>query len=432
MQKVAAPETTYLSLSATLARVDYGGSTTLSGELSTGAGPIAGATLELTSSADGTSWSGPVAVATDAAGRFAAQVTPDEDHSRTLYRVTFAGTDTLAPADAQVAVDSRPDLTAPLVPLNVGRTSGFAASGTLRPRQTPGQALISLACYRREGGLWVLRQTTHATVTDNTDDSGYAATLSMPTAGRWRLRAVFAQGTAAETWSPWSRDVTVGAARDAPIWDRDGVSTIPERMVSRLDARQLIVTTGRSLGSRDGTLRLFDYRDGDWVRTLTVRTRLGARGLIDGLLRRAGSLTTPTGIWRLPSFAFGTHENAPAGVRTAYRHITRHSWWSSERNATYNTWVETTRAVYGEHLADYPVEYEFALSTGYNALPNACVYGRGAGIFVHVFGRAYTAGCVSVSRADMIFLLRWLDPAKRAACAIGTTRSGTRSCISAY
>jgi hypothetical protein len=32
----------------------------------------------------------------------------------------------------------------------------------------------------------------------------------------------------------------------------------------------------------------------------------------------------------------------------------------------------------------------------------------------------------------MIFLLRWLDPAKRAACAIGTTRGGTRSCISAY
>ena len=116
----------------------------------------------------------------------------------------------------------------------------------------------------------------------------------------------------------------------------------------------------------------------------------------------------------------------------AFRHITRRSWWSSESNSTYNDWVETSRTVYGEHLADYPREYEFAFSSGYNAHPNPSVYGRGAGIFVHVFGRAYTAGCVSVSRSDMLRLIRSLDPAKRPACAIGTTRSGKRSCIVAY
>jgi hypothetical protein len=32
----------------------------------------------------------------------------------------------------------------------------------------------------------------------------------------------------------------------------------------------------------------------------------------------------------------------------------------------------------------------------------------------------------------MILLLRALDPAKRPACAVGTTRAGTRSCIFAY
>jgi L,D-peptidoglycan transpeptidase YkuD (ErfK/YbiS/YcfS/YnhG family) len=226
--------------------------------------------------------------------------------------------------------------------------------------------------------------------------------------------------------------MTVTAVPDAPIWNRDGVTTIPERMVSRLNARQLIVVTGRALGSRDGTLRLFDYRDGDWVQKLAVRSRFGARGLIDGLVRRAGSRTTPTGIWHLPGFVFGTHPKPPGRVRMAYRRITRHSWWSAERNATYNTWVETARTVYGEHLADVPVQYEFAFSTGYNARPNPCVYGRGTAIFVHVFDPAYTSGCVSVSRAHMILLLRLLDRAKRPACAIGTTQGGTRSCIFAY
>lgn len=428
----ASQEATELSLSAAPAQVDYGGSTTLSGRLTTASGPIAGVTLDLTSSTDGTTWSEPAGVATDAAGQFALQVTPDVDHSRTLYRITFAGSVVLAPAEAQVAVDSRVDLSAPAVPLSVGRTSAFAVSGGLRPKQTPGQGPLSLACYRLQEGLWVLRQTVDVVVTDQVDISGYAATLSMPAAGTWRLRAVNAYGTRTETWSPWSRRVRVGAGPDAPIWNRDGVTTIPERMASRLGARQLVVTTGRSLRSRDGTLRLFDYRDGDWVQVLAVRTRLGTRGLIDGLRRRAGSRTTPTGIWRLPGYAFGTHPKPPAGARMAYRHITRHSWWSSERNATYNTWVETARAVYGEHLADYPVEYEFAFSSGYNARPNPRVYGRGAGIFVHVFGRAYSAGCVSVPRSGMILLLRSLDPTKRPACAIGTLRRGTRTCIYAY
>jgi L,D-peptidoglycan transpeptidase YkuD (ErfK/YbiS/YcfS/YnhG family) len=224
----------------------------------------------------------------------------------------------------------------------------------------------------------------------------------------------------------------VGPTADAPIWNRDGVTTIPETMSSRLNARQLVVVTAARLGSRDGMLRLYEYRDGDWLRVMSVRARLGRRGLTDGATRRAGTLTTPTGIWRLPDYGFGTHAAGPEGMKLAYRKIRRTSWWSSERNSTYNTWVETTRRVYGEHLADYPVEYEYAISSGYNARPNPQVYGRGAGIFLHVLGSGYTAGCVSVARADMARLLVLLDPERRPACAIGTRVSGSRTSITAY
>jgi len=199
MPQDAAEEATYLSLSATPALVDYGGSTTLSGGLSTASGPMAGVMLDLASSTDGTIWSQPTGLATDAAGQFATQVTPGVDHSRTLYRITFAGSVALAPAEAQVAVDSRPDLNPPLVPLSVGRTSSFAVGGPLRPRQTAGDAPISLACYRHEGGLWVLRQIVSATVTDDADVSRYSATLGLPSAGTWRLRAFCAEGTPTET-----------------------------------------------------------------------------------------------------------------------------------------------------------------------------------------------------------------------------------------
>jgi L,D-peptidoglycan transpeptidase YkuD (ErfK/YbiS/YcfS/YnhG family) len=222
------------------------------------------------------------------------------------------------------------------------------------------------------------------------------------------------------------------AVADAPVLNHDGVTTIPEMMKSTLGARQLVVITGARLGSRLATLRLFTYRSGDWVRVFSVPVRLGTNGLTDGLTRHAGNRTTPTGIWRLPDFAFGTGVRSPSGIKLHWRHITPLSWWSAEHNSTYNTWVETSRHLDGEHLADMPVPYEFAINSGYNARPNLCVYGRGKAIFLHVEHSGYSAGCIMLARADMIRLLRLLDPGRRPACAIGTLRTGTRTCIYSY
>ena len=428
--------TTSLTLSAAPTVVKYGGSAVVTGDLTADGAIVAGATLAISSSTDGLSWTDLAGAATDAGGHFSLAVTPAAAYGRTAFRVTYAGSDTLQPATAQVVVGSRAALTAPPAPQTVGRGSRFAVSGLLQPRHLAGTAAVTISCYRRESGVWVLRKTISAAIVDQADQpdaSLYSATVSLPLAGKWRLRAYHADDAHAATWSAASTIVTVTARPDAPVWNRDGVTTLPERMASRRASRQLVVVTAARLGSRDGVLRLFDYRNGDWVEAApAVAARLGRRGLIDGLLRHAGSLTTPTGIWRLPGYVFGIHSRPPSGVKMAYRHITRRSWWSSERNATYNTWVETARHVYGEHLADYPVQYEFAVSSGYNARPNSCIFGRGAGIFVHVFGRAYTAGCVSVARGDMIRLLRWLDPAARPTCAVGTLRAGTKTSILAY
>jgi L,D-peptidoglycan transpeptidase YkuD (ErfK/YbiS/YcfS/YnhG family) len=426
---------TSVTLAAAPAVVEYGGSAVVSGDLTTDGAGVAGGTLDVSSSTDGLSWAGMAGAVTDASGHFSLEVTPDAAYGRTTFRVMYAGSDMLQPATAQVTVGSRAALTAPPAPRTVGRGSRFAVSGLLRPRHLAGTAAVTISCYRRESGVWVLSKTVSTGLVDQADQpdaSLYSAAVSLPLAGKWRLRAYHADAAHDATWSAVSTIVTVTAKPDAPVWNRDGVTTLPELMASRRASRQLIVVTAPRLGSRDGLLYLFDYRDGDWVQALKVTARLGRRGLFDGLLRHAGSLTTPTGIWRLPGFVFGTHRRPPSGVRMAYRHITRRSWWSSERNATYNTWVETGQYVYGEHLADYPVQYEFAVSSGYNARPNSRISGRGAGIFVHVFGRRYTAGCVSVARGDMIRLLRWLDPAARPACAVGTLRADTRTSILAY
>ena len=37
----------------------------------------------------------------------------------------------------------------------------------------------------------------------------------------------------------------------------------------------------------------------------------------------------------------------------------------------------------------------------------------GSAIFLHVNGKGSTAGCVSLSRANLISVLKWLDPAMK-------------------
>jgi L,D-peptidoglycan transpeptidase YkuD (ErfK/YbiS/YcfS/YnhG family) len=196
-------------------------------------------------------------------------------------------------------------------------------------------------------------------------------------------------------------------------------------------ARQLIVVTVGKLGDTTGTLQFFDYANGTWVCTMTVKAKLGKHGVMDGAHRWAGNKTTPTGLWSMPNQLFGNHARAPSGTKLRYRHITKKSWWSSKRGKTYNTWVEAKRWP-GEHLYGVVPQYEYAISTGYNAKPNQSVYGRGSGIFLHVQGKGLTAGCVALSRADMLRICKLLDPSKHPAFAVGTLQRGARTSIWAY
>ena len=213
--------------------------------------------------------------------------------------------------------------------------------------------------------------------------------------------------------------------------------TIPDKMRSLLrGSTQMIVVTGTKLGSNSGTLRIFNESGTHWAQVLVTGADFGKAGLTNGVTRKSGHLNTPTGIWRLGSFIFGQHTHAPAETKMPYRPITSTSWWSSEPNSTYNTWVNSSAHVSGEHLQDSRVQYEYAFDSGYNSPPNSRVIGRGTAIFVHCFEPAgnslgrYTHGCVAISRTAMTQVLRILDPKRHPSCAIGTLRAGTTSIYS--
>ncbi len=327
-----------------------------------------------------------------------------------------------APAPAPEA------LGAPRVPVSVTRSAAFVVTGTVTA-SSPATGTISVIWYHYENGAWPARRSSPATLSA---PGTYRAPASFLATGLWQARAVWTRAGREAVRSPLSLGSWARPTADAIVWNDDGVLTLPERMSSRLDSRQIIVVTGPSLGSTSGTLRLFAYRNGDWVQQLAVSARFGSNGLTDGATRVAGNRTTPTGIWRTPGYAFGTGSAPLAGTHLGWRRIGPDSWWSSERDSTYNCWVESASHIDGEHLADYPVQYEMAMSSGFNAPPNQTVFGRGTAIFIHCFGPGLTAGCVSIARTDMGRLLIALDPKAGLACAIGTEQAGAATAIYSY
>ena len=166
-------------------------------------------------------------------------------------------------------------------------------------------------------------------------------------------------------------------------------------------SEQLVVVTGARLTAWD------HGDDGVWRCWLDVPCGYGKNGMLDGNVRHEGDLTTPIGAYPL-TLAFGTGEDP--GTALPYRQITQNSYWSNAADATYNTWVERETPISGEHLADYPVQYQYAVAIGFNIDPT--VIGRGSAIFLHCKSpdHWYTAGCVSVEKEAMLELLRQLRP----------------------
>jgi L,D-peptidoglycan transpeptidase YkuD (ErfK/YbiS/YcfS/YnhG family) len=206
---------------------------------------------------------------------------------------------------------------------------------------------------------------------------------------------------------------------------------LPARMADTGGGSQLITAVAARAGSTSGTVTWWDRRNGQWVKAGSAAARFGAKGLVEGAVRRQGTNTTPTGLYSLP-YAFGI-KGAPSGTTYRYRAVREQSWWCQDNDSrSYNRWVEPRpehcRAAEAERLVSYRTQYAYAMVIGFNYTEP--VRGRGAGIFLHVNGRGATAGCVSVSAQAMRRILRWAAPGNSPHIAIGT-RSG-RTAITRY
>lgn len=140
---------------------------------------------------------------------------------------------------------------------------------------------------------------------------------------------------------------------------------------------------------------------------------------------REGLSRTPTGRYALNQ-PFGI--KADPGVSTSYFRVDRNDVWTGSTGSVVNQHRRcapgTCPSSYGafERLANYPGLYDHGVFIGYNAphpYGTGAARGKGSAFFLHVKNSGPTAGCVAVSEAQLVWLLRWFRSSAAPLIAIG-------------
>lgn len=174
--------------------------------------------------------------------------------------------------------------------------------------------------------------------------------------------------------------------------------------------RELIVVRATSPHATTATFTAYRVVGQTRVRVFGPWTaHVGYNGIAPAGQKREGDGRTPSGTFGF-SFFFGLKKSP--GVHFPYRPIHSYDYWDDDpASPLYNTWVDTRSNDAGQ--APEPMEtrpqYNYGAVIGYNT---ARTPGLGSAIFLHVARNGPTTGCVSLPPAQLLQVLRWLDPAR--------------------
>ena len=198
--------------------------------------------------------------------------------------------------------------------------------------------------------------------------------------------------------------------------NRAGVPPAETLPVARLKAAQtsgqIITVTTKNLSDFNATLNAYELQNGVWAENFVDFPAVGgSRGLMHQ--RKQNTYTSPVGNWGFV-FGFGHMDNPGLHPDYEYRQTTQDSYWVTDPNSPhYNRWIEGKGDFKeAEHLVQFGAQYDYALVMDFNyAEP---VKGDGAAIFLHIAtpdGKG-TAGCIAVSKENLLEIMRWLNPEK--------------------
>ena len=197
---------------------------------------------------------------------------------------------------------------------------------------------------------------------------------------------------------------------------------------------QVVVVTTATAAADAGELQLANLGPQGWQCGPELPARLGANGTRPLLQRRSGDGTTPAGVFPLGTmtawdgqvFSFFGNLADPGVSAGAFRHVrTGDCFGATPGNADYGHLAQRPAAQCpgpdDEYLPSFGSVYERAALIGANMEPNVSGDAPGeppyaAAIFLHRHSydsaghTKATAGCVSLSHADLVAVLTALRP----------------------
>jgi len=200
-------------------------------------------------------------------------------------------------------------------------------------------------------------------------------------------------------------------------------ANLANELASTRSATQMITVVAATRRSTSGSLRLWRKSGECWLAVDGPWTaHLGRNGVSE--TKREGDKATPAGAFGFQPVMYGVGPNP--GVRYRYRRIVCGDWWVEDARSPFYNRFRHVRCgskppfrITSEDMSRSPISYRHLAVIDYNTHP--IVPGRGSGIFLHVSASGTpTLGCVSLTRPQLLTVLRWLDPAASPLIAIGT------------
>lgn len=148
-----------------------------------------------------------------------------------------------------------------------------------------------------------------------------------------------------------------------------------------------------------------------WITIMETDGFIGKNGLGK---EREGDLKTPIGLYEI-GIAFGTADIEQINTKLDYYKLNENMYWICDSNSKYyNQFIYTNNIKSepdwdnskNEHLIEEDIAYAFAIEIKYNkeAIPK-----KGSAIFLHCIKNGPTAGCVSISKECMKFVLENIE-----------------------
>ncbi|GAB3839429.1 L,D-transpeptidase family protein [Dactylosporangium cerinum] len=213
-----------------------------------------------------------------------------------------------------------------------------------------------------------------------------------------------------------SPSVSKTAAAAVAANDASRLKTLPA------GTTQVVIVQAASASATTTSLRAYAKTGGVWQPALSAMTaRIGGNGFSGD--KREGDKTTPTGVYAFDATMYGIGANP--GVRYTYHRVVQDDWWDENSSSPgYNTFHHGANpGGPSEPLWQISPQYTYFAVIRYNmpATP-----GRGSGIFLHQATGNATLGCVSLPQADLVALLRWLNPAANPRIVLSPTSQLSR------